>query len=279
MEKSMDSSQKIRSIKPRRKSDVGKKQNISLEFMNYKPLNTLDLPIESEDIDDDKHYSHSDNCVIENTYVTMPKLKVNHPYIDYLLKKCLAIKLETIKIDTTTLINITFHKRLQLFIDLDDTIIYTSKIRINKDDTELDNGLYICVRPFTNLFLSKLSINFDIIVIYLNQVYSSAGRSYVANILKLVDPYEYISSILSFENCINYKSMVLKPLQRVEGLIKGKYVFIDDNIANVLVNKGHSILISPYKGNFQDIELLKILNYLLDQCKFGDITKSIDSLY
>jgi hypothetical protein len=98
--------------------------------------------------------------------------------------------------------------------------------------------------------------------------------------LKLVDPNgRYINTILSFENCVNYKGMVLKPLQRVEGLIKGKYIFIDDNIANVLMNKGNSILISPYKGNCHDIELLKILYYLLDQSKFADITKSIDSLY
>ena len=103
---------------------------------------------------------------------------------------------------------------------------------------------------------------------------------HIGNVLKLVDPYgRYVSSVLCFEDCMCYKSMIVKPLKRVAGLVEGKYILIDDNIANVLINKGNSILISPYRGNSHDTELLKILNFLVSQCYCVDITKSIDSLY
>jgi tellurite resistance protein len=65
----------------------------------------------------------------------------------------------------------------------------------------------------------------------------------------------------------------------VKGLVKGNYLLIDDNIANVLINKGHSILISPYTGNSEDSELLKLLNFLQEQKDLSDITANIEQLY
>jgi 5'(3')-deoxyribonucleotidase len=65
----------------------------------------------------------------------------------------------------------------------------------------------------------------------------------------------------------------------VKGLVKGNYILVDDNIANVLINKGHSILISPYIGNSEDSELLKLLNFLQEQKESSDITKDIEQLY
>ena len=76
-----------------------------------------------------------------------------------------------------------------------------------------------------------------------------------------------------------YRELVLKPLKRVVGLDEKCYVIIDDNIANILVNKGNGILISPYDGSSDDFELLKISNFLLGKNDKDDIRDGIDSLY
>jgi hypothetical protein len=167
MRKSIESPQAIRSIFPKSKISVGKKTYSSLEFTNYKPLSTLDLPIEDEENEEQfaKDHRNSDNCVLAGHKI-VTKLTINKKYIGELLKDCMSLKIESIIGKLTPTINLTCRKKLQLFVDLDDTLIYTSKIQINSDDLELEGGSFVCLRPFACLFLSTLSKYFDIFVNY-----------------------------------------------------------------------------------------------------------------
>ena len=98
--------------------------------------------------------------------------------------------------------------------------------------------------------------------------------------MKHIDPKDkYINAILSFDDCVSYQGIVLKPLQRVKGLVKGNYLLVDDNIANVLINQGSSILISPFRGSPDDSELLKLLNFLQEQKESSSIASNIEQLY
>ena len=98
--------------------------------------------------------------------------------------------------------------------------------------------------------------------------------------LGYVDPKrKYIGRVLSYTDCINMGCLSLKPLSKVIGLCKAHYLLVDDNIANVLINRDNAILISPYKGDPSDTELLKLTHFLIDQQDKPDITTSVNTLY
>jgi hypothetical protein len=98
--------------------------------------------------------------------------------------------------------------------------------------------------------------------------------------LGCIDPKRrYIRHVLSYTDCINIGFLSLKPIRRIMGLNKAHYLLVDDNIANVLINKDNAILISPYKGDPQDTELLKLTHFLLDQHDKSDIASGINKLY
>ena len=65
----------------------------------------------------------------------------------------------------------------------------------------------------------------------------------------------------------------------MENLDKRKYLLVDDNIVNVMVNKGNSILISPYVGDPLDVELGKLMDFLSMAMESSDITKCIPMIF
>ena len=149
------SSHMVRAKKPHRYS----------EFVNYKPLLESDTPIEALDEDSPKKQNirfNSENFQ-ENTK-PLNTLLVDHDHIDSLLKDWVRYSMDSIKENIFGSINIVSRKAKQIFIDLDDTLIFTSKMQLSPNDTEKVNGNFINIRPFANELLRKLYKYYDIIV-------------------------------------------------------------------------------------------------------------------
>jgi TFIIF-interacting CTD phosphatase-like protein len=235
-------------------------QTNSKEFINYKPLSTSDNPIDPEEESIDKH--------------TFLKMRVDYSYINPFCNSCFTMNLKSLSYKRE--LPFATAKKLQLFIDMDDTLIHSfvSGECTHNDGAQICDFIHINIRPFVKAFLMTVSEHYDIIV------YSSATHSYIQRIIDVLDPAHYwIKAALCKEDCISKNGLLLKVINGYDKISSRNYILVDDNIANVMANEENSILICPYKDDNNDIELYKLMNFLLCIVNTDDIRKEIRQVF
>jgi len=170
-------------------------------------------------------------------------------------------------------------------LDVDETLIYATKIKLErKPDFEVfEYNVY--KRPHLNDFIQKLSKSYDI------AIWSSAGNDYVNSIVNRLNLNIDIKFIWGrneatqkrllndyYETGNDTELYYVKSLKKVKrrGYELDKILIIDDSPHKSKLNYGNAIYPKSYKGALDDNELLKLIEYLesiKDEPSFRTIEK------
>lgn len=167
---------------------------------------------------------------------------------------------------------------MTLVIDLDETLIYCTKHRMYNYQKEVDvliNGkyisLYVCKRPYVDLFFSSLYPLFEIIV------FTTSLKSYADTMLNIVDIEHYIDRKFYRENCYEMDHyFYIKNLVNIKKEIS-RIVLLDDSNVSGLSYPNNFFPIKKWRGDLNDTELLDIIPFFMNLRKVKDI-RSICSL-
>ncbi|SBS86352.1 NLI interacting factor-like phosphatase, putative [Plasmodium malariae] len=171
----------------------------------------------------------------------------------------------------------TYRKRricpsMTLVLDLDETLIYCTKKKKYNHQKEVDvliNGkyfsLYVCKRPYIDLFFSVLYPFYEIII------FTTAIKSYADTVLNIVDVDHYIDKKFYREDCFEMnKKVYIKNLVNIKKEIS-KIVLIDDSDLSGLKYPENFFPIKKWRGDLNDTELLDIIPFFLNLRKVRDI--------
>ena len=177
--------------------------------------------------------------------------------------------------------------KILLVLDLDETLIFATKTKLNRDSDFNSSGYQIYVRPYFKDFLNYIQANF------IFGIWSSASDDYVRGIAnKLFENTAFPEFIWGRSNCKekrlieadesgyfnseDYGKIVYqKPLKKLKrkGYDLKRILIIDDSPEKVLENYGNAIYVKEYTGDMNDVELKYLINYLEELREVEDVRK------
>ena len=141
------------------------------EFINYKPISSLDCPVESEPI---HRITCTANSMLLPDIIELPypisfrptTLAVDYQYISKGCRIAIDYQKEIKKLTHHRQIELPLKLKKQLFLDLDESIAHTylNDHKKCESDIFLSGSLYISHRPYLDIFLKRLYKLYDIIV-------------------------------------------------------------------------------------------------------------------
>ena len=152
-------------------------------------------------------------------------------------------------------------ERLQVALDLDRTLIYSSfTAEIPYDffiDVETPNGIkpvYVTKRPHLDSFLDELTQIADVCI------FTAAETKYAQEVVKVIDPTKRFISRFFFRNhCIYRKpNIYIKDLSCI-GTPMGRTVLVDDSMMSFGGRYENAIKVRPFSGDQSDRELDGVL--------------------
>ena len=162
-----------------------------------------------------------------------------------------------------------------VILDIDETLVYATKdcLKIDHDFKIADYFVYR--RPYLNEFVDFVDDNFPF------AVWSSASDDYVMEMTRQLDldqktVFRWARSKATFKRPLTFDSegnlnhdsidhqFFVKRLKKVKklGYELEKILIIDDTPHKSQENYGNAIYISEFKGDQDDSELLKLMEYL-----------------
>lgn len=161
-----------------------------------------------------------------------------------------------------------------LILDLDETLIHSDVIDILKfkenyskfDKVIEENNIGFNIRPNLNEFLNFASENFNLILL------SASNKDYISAVTKELSIEKFFYLILDKEFCIKIDNVFVKDLDIFKSLYDQdtdkEIMLVDNNIFSFAANIKQGILISSFKDNKEDNELISVIEYLNDLLTF-----------
>ena len=151
-------------------------------------------------------------------------------------------------------------KKFCLILDLDETLIHNNILSF---------GNYFMLRPGVIDFLTKVSINFEIII------FTSSAKSYANNILNKIDPQKkFISYRLYKKHTLFEGGKTVKDLSKIGRDLK-KIIMVDNLRTNAKYQLDNLYLIKTWTDDVLDRELDILGNFLESIVNSGKYDKDI----
>jgi len=118
---------------------------------------------------------------------------------------------------------LSFDKKINVILDLDSTLIYSSLAKIDniKDYILLNKQLFVYKRPYLNKFLNEISQYCDL------TIYTSASKDYADQIINFIDKNRVITQRYYRNHCVKKNDLHIKDVSKFS-LDEKKLVIIDD---------------------------------------------------
>jgi RNA polymerase II subunit A small phosphatase-like protein len=152
-----------------------------------------------------------------------------------------------------------------LILDIDETLLYASEKRLERDPEFRVGQYFVYVRPFLREFLQRCEEHFRL------AIWSSSSADYLNAIVEKVLPRELtLEFVWSRERCIQRFSGETQELYYVKDLKKvcrkgydlDRVLIVDDSPEKVERNYGNAIYVRPFFGAADDDELRNLGRYL-----------------
>ena len=183
-----------------------------------------------------------------------------------------------------------------LVLDLDETLVYTSfepsinsdlcfEIDLNINEQSKYNKVnslikkqkiltkvYLSKRPHLEKFLSELNSFYEICI------FSASSQKYASYIIDIIDKNRIISKKFFREDCIHLDNSETFPYIKDLEKINKNYndiIIIDDNFSSFILQEENGIPIKPWRGDKNDIELLKLIPILKNLSGFYNVRTEI----
>ena len=188
-----------------------------------------------------------------------------------------------------------------LVLDLDETLIFTSfqplinsdicleidlsieeqnnskaknnKIYSLRKVPKISKTIYLSKRPYLELFLSELYPFYEICV------FSASSEKYASPIIDIIDTKKVITKKFFREDCLHLNNSETFSYIKDLEIIDKNYndiVIIDDNVSSFVLQKENGIPIKSWRGDKEDIELLKLIPILKNLSGFYDVRTEIN---
>eukprot|EP01097_Dermamoeba_algensis_P006134 TRINITY_DN3864_c0_g1_i2.p1 TRINITY_DN3864_c0_g1~~TRINITY_DN3864_c0_g1_i2.p1 ORF type:complete len:231 (-),score=41.57 TRINITY_DN3864_c0_g1_i2:242-934(-) len=168
-------------------------------------------------------------------------------------------------------------RRKTLVLDLDETLIHSSIRATNRYDFSVEvfvNGVsaifYVLKRPHLDLFLSKVSNWFEIVI------FTASLKQYANPLIDRLDQNRVASHRLFRESCLNEEGHFIKNLGML-GMDLSSTIIIDNSPVAYSHNKENALPISHFYGDQSDEALLELIPFL-EAIQFVNDVRSILSL-
>lgn len=157
-----------------------------------------------------------------------------------------------------------------VILDLDETLIFGTPTKLDRDEDFKVFDYYIYKRPYLNEFILEIYKHFKI------AIWSSAGDEYVQEVTRQIKPinidFEFVWSREKAVYQRNYDEHgdidshyhYVKPLKKVKklGYKLSEVLIIDDSPHKSKLNFGNAIYPKEYEGKLVDDELSILSKYL-----------------
>ncbi|QEG40177.1 HAD family hydrolase [Roseimaritima ulvae] len=152
-----------------------------------------------------------------------------------------------------------------LILDLDETLVHGSEIRLHREADFMVGPFHVYKRPHLDEFLTDTSSHFDM------AVWSSASWDYVSHIADelstLVPKWQFVWSRFRCVQRMHPELMqtyFVKDLKKVKrrGYNLDRVLIVDDTQLKVSRNYGNAIYIPPFEGSDDDNELPQLKRYI-----------------
>jgi len=153
-----------------------------------------------------------------------------------------------------------------LILDLDETLVYATEVRLNRKEDFGCTPYFVYKRPDLDSFIENIKSHFEI------AVWTASSRLYANEVVRNIFPEEYpLSFVWDRERCTkkfdeltnNYAN--LKDLKKVKkkGYNLEQVLVVDDTPVKLARSYGNHIRIKPFVGDPVDQELLWLKKYLM----------------
>ena len=196
----------------------------------------------------------------KNTYFALQKLKKKN------------FQKKDFKFSFKINLSLTTHKKATkkyLILDLDETLIFSTKKKISPNSIFIEKNLYINTRPYLENFLKNASKLYNLIL------FTAADKIYAEKALKIIDEKNEFFILRFFRHHCVYinNSIILKNLHFFRDLDFRNVLIIDNNPEHFFCHLRNVMPIVPFFGEKDDEELLKVNMFLEDVWAFEDFRK------
>ena len=166
--------------------------------------------------------------------------------------------------------------KILLILDVDETLIYATEKKLDRNSDFEIFGYNIYKRPFLDEFLNAIKDDFLI------AIWSSASDEYVNEIIKQIIPNDVSLEFIWGRSHCTYKRNIqtdeygyydseidnhyhyIKPLKKLKkkGYALNRILIVDDTPHKSKDNFGNAIYPNAFMGNYADKELLILSQYL-----------------
>ncbi len=155
--------------------------------------------------------------------------------------------------------------RILLILDIDETLLYASEKRLERDPEFRVGQYFVYVRPYLREFLRHCEKHFQL------AIWSSSSADYLSAIVEKVLPRDLkLEFVWSRERCIQrfngetQELYYVKDLKKVsrKGYQLDRVLIVDDSPEKVERNYGNAIYVRPFLGAADDSELGDLGLYL-----------------
>ena len=170
-------------------------------------------------------------------------------------------------------------KEKTLVIDLDETLVHSDfnffynpdvilKVGIDDNDPNTKCDVYVAIRPGVKEFLYQLSSYYEIMF------FTASCESYAKPLMNYIDEKKVVSHKFFRKNCTEQEGVYIKDLSKLEKDLRN-VVLLDNNIYSYAFQRENGIPIRSWYGDYNDIELYKLIPLLKNLSGFYDVRTEI----
>jgi TFIIF-interacting CTD phosphatase-like protein len=168
------------------------------------------------------------------------------------------------------------NNKILLILDLDETLIYSSEKKLDRNPEFIFEQYYVYLRPHLEQFLNELAPNFSL------AIWSSGNDAYVEYIVNKIKPdsieFEFV---WGRSKCTPRRDLEVdeyffeKKLKKVKkfGHSLEKILIVDDTSQKARSNYGNAIYSDEYKGEPDDTMLPNLCRYLKTLSQVENVRK------
>lgn len=169
-------------------------------------------------------------------------------------------------------------EKILLVLDLDETLVYSTKAKLCEPEDFIIEDYFVYKRPGLDDFLKYAEQNFSV------AIWTSSTEDYAEEVVKNIFPQNYplqfiygrtkctITFLYELNEYIYAKN--LSKLKRKNYSLE-KILMVDDSPEKLRRNYGNHIRVEPFVGSKNDIELYQLIKYL-ERIKLRDNVRSIE---
>jgi RNA polymerase II subunit A small phosphatase-like protein len=157
-----------------------------------------------------------------------------------------------------------FPSRKVLVLDLDETLVHASEVRLEHDQDFCVGPYFVYQRPYLAPFIASIGLDFDL------GVWTASGEEYAAQVSERIFPTGLLKFVWSSRRCTTARDWTTGQYTTIKNLGKLKkhgyrlesIIAVDDTPSVYARSYGNLVAVREFVGDRADAELPLLARYL-----------------